>query len=122
MVHGRRVGRQDSWAKKAGSRLANPIRRKILGDDADDVGCGLKAIRRELFLRFPYFDHMHRYWPALAQREGFRVEYVDVGHRSREHGVSKYNNLKRLYASLGDLVGLVWLKRRARLPGEVTES
>jgi dolichol-phosphate mannosyltransferase len=122
VVHGRRVGRKDSWAKKLGSRVANPVRRAILGDDADDVGCGLKAIRRELFLRFPYFDHMHRYWPALAQREGFRVEYVDVGHRPRAHGVSKYNNLKRLWASLGDLVGLVWLKRRARLPGEVTES
>ena len=72
VVHGRRVGRQDSWAKKTGL-AASPTRSaaSILGDDADDVGCGLKAIRRELFLRFPYFDHMHRYWPALAQREGF---------------------------------------------------
>jgi dolichol-phosphate mannosyltransferase len=122
VVHGRRVGRKDSWAKKFGSRIANPIRAWILADGADDAGCGLKAIHRELFLRFPYFDHMHRYWPALAHREGLKVEYLDVGHRPREHGVSKYNNLRRLWASLGDLTGLLWLKQRARLPGEVREG
>lgn len=122
VVHGRRVGRQDSWAKKYGSRIANPIRAWILDDKADDAGCGLKAIRRELFLRFPYFDHMHRYWPALTHREGLVVEYLDVGHRAREHGVSKYNNLRRLWASLGDLIGVVWLKQRARLPGNVNEA
>jgi dolichol-phosphate mannosyltransferase len=122
VVHGRRVGRKDSFAKKAGSRIANPVRAWILRDDADDAGCGLKAIRRDLYLRFPYFDHMHRYWPALAHREGVAVEYMDVSHRPRGQGVSKYNNLRRLWASLGDMIGVVWLKARARLPGEVTES
>jgi dolichol-phosphate mannosyltransferase len=121
VVHGRRVGRQDSWAKKTGSRIANPVRAWILQDHADDAGCGLKAIRRELYLRFPYFDHMHRYWPALTHREGLKVEYMDVSHRPRGAGVSKYNNLRRLWASLGDLIGVVWLKARARLPGSVAE-
>jgi dolichol-phosphate mannosyltransferase len=122
VVHGRRVGRKDSFAKKAGSRIANPIRAWILQDKADDAGCGLKAISRDVYLRFPYFDHMHRYWPALAHREGLVVEYMDVSHRPRGQGVSKYNNLRRLWASLGDLIGVVWLKARARLPGEVTEA
>jgi dolichol-phosphate mannosyltransferase len=121
VVHGRRVGRQDSWAKKTGSRIANPVRAWILQDEADDAGCGLKVVRRDLYLRFPYFDHMHRYWPALTHREGLRVEYLDVRHRPRGAGVSKYNNLRRLWASLGDLIGVVWLKARARLPGDVRE-
>lgn len=122
VVHGRRVGRKDSFAKKAGSRIANPIRAWILQDNADDAGCGLKAIWRDLYLRFPYFDHMHRYWPALTHREGLVVEYMDVSHRPRGQGVSKYNNLRRLWASMGDLIGVVWLKARARLPGDVSEA
>ncbi|MGZ8362941.1 MAG: glycosyltransferase family 2 protein [Caulobacteraceae bacterium] len=122
MVQGCRTGRQDNWSKKAASRIANPIRAWILNDGARDAGCGLKAIRRELFLRFPYFDHMHRYWPALTHRDGLEVEFMDVSHRPRGAGVSKYNNLRRLWASLGDMIGVVWLLKRARLPGDVREG
>jgi dolichol-phosphate mannosyltransferase len=117
MVGGERVKRQDSRAKKIASRIGNGVRRRLLKDEATDTGCGLKAFRREAFLRLPYFDHMHRYLPALMLREGFRAEYRPVNHRHRETGRSKYTNLGRLWASLSDLFGVMWLQSRARIPG-----
>ncbi|MGA0605500.1 glycosyltransferase family 2 protein [Phenylobacterium sp. VNQ135] len=117
MVGGERVKRQDSQAKKIASRVGNGVRKRLLKDTANDTGCGLKAFRREAFLRLPYFDHMHRYLPALMIREGFRSEFRPVNHRHRQTGRSKYTNLGRLWASLSDLLGVMWLQSRARVPG-----
>ena len=121
LVGGRRAKRQDSVAKRQASLWANRIRRKLLGDDADDTGCGLKAFRRDVFLRLPYFDHVHRYLPALMIREGYENRYLDVDHRHRETGRSKYTNWGRLMASFSDLVGVMWLKSRSRQPGAISE-
>lgn len=121
MVAGERVKRQDSRAKKVASRIGNGVRKRLLKDTANDTGCGLKAFRREAFLRLPYFDHIHRYLPALMLREGYEVAYRPVRHRHRETGRSKYTNLGRLWASLSDLVGVMWLQSRARHPGAVDE-
>lgn len=121
LVGGRRARRQDSEAKRWASRWANRIRRRLLADDADDTGCGLKAFRREVFLRLPYFDHVHRYLPALMIREGYENRYLDVDHRHRETGRSKYTNWGRLVASLSDLAGVMWLKSRSRRPGAISE-
>ena len=121
LVGGRRAKRQDSTAKRQASLWANRIRKKLLGDDADDTGCGLKAFRRDVFLRLPYFDHFHRYLPALMIREGYQNLYLDVDHRHRGTGRSKYTNWGRLMASVSDLAGVMWLKSRSRRPGAVTE-
>jgi glycosyltransferase involved in cell wall biosynthesis len=121
LVGGLRLSRKDSWSKRLGSRIGNGVRRRLLRDDALDTGCGLKAMWLPVFLRLPYFDHLHRYIPALVKREGLGVRFVEVGHRPRASGRSKYTNLQRLWASLGDLVGVVWLLNRARSPGEVRE-
>lgn len=121
LVGGRRAKRQDSEAKRWASRWANRIRKRLLRDDADDTGCGLKAFRRDVFLRLPYFDHVHRYLPALTLREGYENRYLDVDHRHRETGRSKYTNWGRLTASLSDLLGVMWLKSRARQPGSISE-
>ena len=117
MVGGRRVGRQDSSWKKFASRLGNGIRKSLLNDNADDTGCGLKAFKREAYVLLPYFDHQHRFMPALMMREGFLVEFCDVGHRPRTVGTSKYTNFGRLFASLTDLLGVMWLNTRARRNG-----
>lgn len=122
MVSGRRVKRQDSPAKQRASRWANEVRKRLLNDRADDTGCGLKAMRRDAFLRLPYFDHMHRYIPALMIREGFEIAFEDVGHRPRQVGSSKYDNLGRLAVAFADLQGVMWLNRRARKPGACTEA
>ena len=121
LVGGVRARRQDSEAKRQASLWANRIRKRLLSDDADDTGCGLKAFRRDVFLRLPYFDHLHRYLPALMIREGYENRYLDVGHRHRETGRSKYTNWGRLMASVSDLLGVMWLKSRARRPGAVSE-
>ena len=117
MVGGRRVGRQDNAGKKIASRLGNGIRKRLLNDDADDTGCGIKAFRREAYLMLPFFDHQHRFLPALMKREGFLVEFRDVSHRPRIAGKSKYTNLGRLFASISDMMGVMWLNSRARQTG-----
>ena len=117
MVMGRRASRKDSSWKKFGSRFANSIRKRLLRDDCDDSGCGIKVMKREAFLALPYFDHMHRYMPALMNAEGYGVEFMDVNHRERGAGQSKYTNFGRLGDALSDLRGVMWLIRRRRNPG-----
>jgi dolichol-phosphate mannosyltransferase len=121
LIQGQRARREDSFKKKIASRLANRIRRAILNDGADDVGCGLKAFRREIFLSLPYFDHMHRYMVALMIREGFEVRFVEVNHRPRLHGKSKYGVWDRLVVGVTDLMGVRWLQRRYRGTVETEE-
>lgn len=121
MVAGERRSRQDAASKKRASRWANAIRRRVLDDGAADTGCGLKVFYRDAYLRLPYFDHAHRYLPALMKREGFAVEFMPVNHRPREHGRSKYTNFQRLQVAFRDLLGVVWLKARARSPVTISE-
>jgi len=113
MITGHRVNRQDTAAKRRASRIANWLRSRALGDDNPDTGCSLKLFERRLYLAMPNFDHMHRFLPALAQREGATVEVVPVNHRAREQGASKYSNLGRLMVGIPDLLGMMWLMRRA---------
>ncbi|HVI34540.1 glycosyltransferase family 2 protein [Phenylobacterium sp.] len=121
LVGGERVKRQDSQAKKVASRIGNGVRKRLLKDTANDTGCGLKAFRRDAFLRLPYFDHIHRYLPALMLREGYQTAFRPVNHRNRETGVSKYTNFGRLLVSVSDLLGVMWLQSRARNPQGVDE-
>lgn len=121
MVGGRRAKRIDSAAKKIASRFGNGVRKKLLKDEADDTGCGLKVFKRDAFINLPYFDHIHRYIPALMLREGYQIEFCDVNHRAREFGVSKYTNFGRLKVSIADLRGVIWLRSRMKLPGGVDE-
>ena len=116
LVAGQRIDRQDTSARRLASRLANRLRAAMLGDDTRDTGCGLKAFPRAVFLALPFFDHMHRYLPALVRREGFEVMRLDVSHRARAAGRSKYTNLGRALVGLSDLLGVWWLLRRRRLP------
>ena len=116
MVSGMRLKRQDTAAKRWASTLANNVRQSLLGDGAVDSGCGIKVFRRDAFQVLPYFDHMHRYMPALMKREGFGVEYFGVNHRPRGAGASKYTNLGRLAAAGTDLFGVMWLRSRLRDP------
>ncbi|MEM6356797.1 MAG: glycosyltransferase family 2 protein [Pseudomonadota bacterium] len=121
LVAGQRVGRQDTTSKRFASRAANALRARLLRDQTRDTGCGLKAFPRDLFLLLPFFDHLHRYLPALVKREGYRVALVDVSHRAREAGSSKYTNIGRAIVGITDLFGVWWLIRRRRV-AEVTHQ
>ena len=112
---GWRVQRQDNASKRWASRWANAIRSRMLHDDTPDTGCGIKLFERAAFLDLPYFDHMHRYLPALMQRAGWQTVSIPVNHRSRSTGVSKYNNLQRGWVGLRDLRGVAWLITRSKL-------
>lgn len=111
---GWRVNRQDSGSKRWASKWANAIRASMLRDDTPDTGCGIKLFERAAFLDLPYFDHMHRYLPALMQRAGWKTVSVPVNHRHRTSGVSKYNNLGRALVGIKDLFGVSWLIQRSR--------
>ena len=114
LVAGQRAERRDTLWKRWGSRLANTLRAWLLADGTRDTGCGLKAFRRDAFLALPYFDHMHRYLPALFRRDDWEVTHVDVAHRERVAGRSKYGNLSRALVGLRDLMGVAWLIRRRK--------
>jgi dolichol-phosphate mannosyltransferase len=116
LIVGHRARRQDSWSKRQASRIANAVRRRLLRDDTPDAGCGLKLFPRALFLDLPYFDHMHRFLPALVLREGGIVRSVPVAHRARRRGASKYGVLDRLGVGIVDLFGVMWLRHRFATP------
>ncbi len=116
LVAGWRRKRRDSRIKKLSSRFANGLRSRLLGDDTPDTGCGLKVFTRAAFLDLPRFDHMHRFLPALMIRRGGRVESVPVNHRPRGRGRSKYGTLDRALVGIADLLGVMWLQRRGRVP------
>jgi len=122
LVAGQRVNRKDTWSKRTASCLANGLRSRMLRDDTRDTGCGLKAFRRSAFLELPYFDHMHRYLPALFVRAGWAVMHVDVGHAPRRAGRSKYSNFQRATVGIVDLLGVAWLQRRARKATVMSEA
>jgi dolichol-phosphate mannosyltransferase len=122
MTSGVRVRRRDGFGKRIASFLANRFRRWMLDDGAVDVGCGLKAFRRDAYLALPYFDHMHRYLAALMLREGYEVRFVDVGHRPRLHGTSKYGVWDRFVVGVQDVRGVLWLKKRYRAAVEASEN
>jgi dolichol-phosphate mannosyltransferase len=116
LVTGRRHKRHDTLLRRLSSGVANRVRGALLHDGTPDTGCGLKVFRRDAFLALPYFDHMHRFLPALVLRAGGRVLSVPVAHRARLHGRSHYGVGNRLWVGLVDLLGVMWLLRRARRP------
>jgi len=116
LVAGYRQKRQDSAVKRLSSRFANAVRAKLLGDGTPDTGCGLKLFRRDVFLDLPFFDHVHRFLPALMQRQGGQTLSVVVNHRPRERGRSNYGTFDRLWVGIVDLAGVMWLQRRAKNP------
>ncbi len=112
LVVGRRKKRRDSWIKRVSSRVANGVRSRMLNDGTPDTGSGLKVFSRALFLSLPMFDHMHRFLPALVIRNHGQVFSVDVHHRLRTLGTSKYGLHNRLWVGIIDILGVMWLLRR----------
>lgn len=113
MVAGQREKREDNIVRKFSSRTANKIRSSLLKDGVRDTGCALKMFRRDNYLALPYFNHMHRFLPALMQRMGVKVVLSPVRHRPRTRGISKYGVMNRLWVGIVDLFGVRWLQSRA---------
>ena len=116
LVIGHRQNRQDNWSRRYASLMAKRFRKFILKDSTPDSGCGIKVFSRNLFLSLPYFDHIHRFLPALTLRLGGSVISHIVSHRNRSSGVSKYSNWQRFRVGLIDLYGVSWLIKRSSFP------
>jgi len=112
IIAGQRRGRRDSFVRRASSRIANRVRATLLNDNVRDTGCSLKLFRRQDFLELPFFDHIHRFLPAMMKAAGVKVVLVDVSHRARTAGRSKYGIWDRLWVGVHDLLGVRWLMKR----------
>ena len=112
LIAGKRYKRQDTWIRRISSKIANGLRSALLQDNTSDTGCGLKLFSRKTFLALPHFNHMHRFLPALFLREGSDILFVEVNHRPRQRGQSKYGVWNRLWKGLVDTLGVMWLQRR----------
>lgn len=118
---GQRLKREDGQAKIWASRVANGLRRRMLGDDTRDTACGLKAVRTLVFRRLPFFEGSHRFLPALVRIEGYRLIHRDVIDRERLHGASHYGILDRGLHGALDLAGMWWYRKRRKILPEVSE-
>ncbi|MGE0259253.1 MAG: glycosyltransferase family 2 protein [Alphaproteobacteria bacterium] len=122
LVAGIRAIRRDRRSRRLATKFANGLRQALLRDGCPDTACGLKAFRRDVFLRLPAFEGMHRFLPALFQTYGHPLVCVPVNHRPRLAGQSKYTNFGRAVVGVADMLGIVWLRRRTRVPGRVVEE
>jgi len=122
VVIGRRAQRRDTVWRRLAGRLANAVRRSVLGDGASDTGCSLKLFPTQALLALPRFDGMHRFLPALFRYQGLSVREIDVNHRARRSGRSKYTNLARLRRTVFDLAGVYWLSKRTLRVGARDEQ
>ena len=122
LVAGIRTRRRDSLSRRFATRFANGLRQALLHDNCPDTACGLKVFRRDAFLRLPAFEGMHRFLPALFQTFGAPLVCWPVTHRPRLAGQSKYTNFGRAAVGLFDTLGVIWLRRRTRLPQHVVEE
>ena len=119
VVCGYRAQRRDTWSRRAGSRLANRVRNWFTRDGIRDTGCSLKAFKKACVNDLPPLRGVHRFMPAYFKLNGRRIREIPVDHRARASGQSKYTNLKRLPATIFDLIGFIWYRRRYLPPMKV---
>lgn len=112
LVAGNRQKRNDNWIRKLSSRVGNGVRDFVLRDDCNDTGCSLKLFSRDVFLKMPHFNHLHRFLPSLFKRANGIIVNVPVNHRPRTRGQSKYGIMNRLWVGIVDLFGVKWLMSR----------
>ncbi|MGY6521537.1 MAG: glycosyltransferase family 2 protein [Mongoliitalea sp.] len=113
LVTGERQNRQDGWGKRFSSNFANWFRNSFLQDGMKDTGCPLKIFQRDFALKLPYFNGVHRFFPALTQIYGGQVKVLPVQHFPRQAGVSKFNAFNRIVQPLLDTLLVHRLKKRA---------
>jgi len=112
MVNGVRTNRQDRFVKLASSKIANGVRNWLTNDRVTDVGCSLRAFRRECLEAIPAFEGMHRFLPTLVRMGGWRIAELPVRHRPRTAGRSKYGIFNRLLKALRDAFAVRWIEKR----------
>ena len=115
LVSGWKRKRHDPWHKTMPSKLFNAVTSRMSGIRLHDFNCGLKGYRREVIENVQVYGEMHRYIPALAHWEGFRVTEIPVQHRARQHGVSKFG-MSRFLKGYLDLLTVMFKTRYIKRP------
>jgi len=121
MVNGIRRNRRDTFMRRFSSRIANGFRRMMLGDSVSDIGCGIRVFRKECVSGLPLFKGLHRFLPILAGVKGFSITEIQVDHRPRTRGKTKYGVNNRLWVGLADTFAVKWMKRRLVFPVEAAD-
>ena len=117
LVGGIRKKRRDTVLKIFSSKIANFIRKLVLKDECPDTGCGLKVLNKKILLQLPFFNGIHRFYPAFYRGLGFNCKYMPVSHRYRIYGKSKYGLLNRLFRGIFDLFRVYYLINKMRNNG-----
>ena len=115
LVSGWKQDRKDNFIKNNTSKIFNWFTSRMCGLDLHDFNCGLKAYRREVTHRVKLYGEMHRYVPALAHMEGFRVTELPVRHFVRKYGQTKYG-MARFINGFLDLLTVYFLHARRTSP------
>lgn len=115
LVTGRRASRQDRFVKRTTSKLYNRTTALFTGVNGQDFNSGLKLMRRDVTDQLNLYGELHRYIPVLAAWAGFRVTEVDVNHRDRLHGTSKFGR-SRFWRGMLDLFTVKFLTTYDRRP------
>jgi dolichol-phosphate mannosyltransferase len=111
-VSGMRLNRRDNWLRRISSVIARRARKRVLGADFRDTGCGLRAFKRAALDGVFPFNGWHRFLPILVQGGGATTKEVPVNHRPRVAGVSKYGVWDRFGRGIFDLIGVRWYQKR----------
>ncbi len=115
VVSGWRKQRKDTPGKRFVSRGANLLRKILVHDGIHDSGCSLKAYRKECFEGLTLYGEQHRFIPAILKIRGFKVGEIEVHHRERTAGKSKYN-WRRVFKGLVDMVSVWFWNKYASRP------
>lgn len=110
VVSGWRRKRKDPISKRIISKVAEKLRKMLIDDGIHDSGCTLKVYKKECFQNIDLMGEIHRFIPATLIIYGFKVGEVEVNHRPRIHGVTKYN-YRRTVKGFLDMLG-VWFWRK----------
>ena len=121
VVSGWKRRRHDPWHKVYPSRVFNWMVSTLTGCRLHDHNCGFKVYRRASLDEVGIYGELHRFVPVLAHAKGFRVAEIEVNHRAREFGVSKYG-LSRFVKGLLDLVTVRFITRFGQRPLHVLGS
>ncbi|MDP3921262.1 MAG: glycosyltransferase family 2 protein [Candidatus Omnitrophota bacterium] len=118
LVSGWKKERHDPWHKTIPSKLYNFVTASVTGVKLHDFNCGFKAYRRSVFKEVEVYGELHRYIPVLAGWRGFRIAEIEVHHRARKFGKSKYG-VGRLLAGLLDLGTAYYVTRFSKKPSRI---
>ena len=119
MVCGWRRNRKDPFlTRRVPSMIANRLISSTTGVRLHDYGCSLKVFRAEVIKSMKLYGEMHRFIPAIASEQGVKIAEVEVNHRPRPHGESKYG-LSRTLRVMLDLVTVKFLLSYSTRPLQI---